>query len=257
LEISQDNAPDPELLEISQDDSPSESVEMSQDGGPESLEISKETETVKLTAPIETENPVKQDVKDEGEENQIKGVDSPLVPRQLVPVGTDMVTVEKRSSPSDDPPILAGSNEDHEHSLTDGAQKNNDNSAIRTFSAALIGMVERVGVCAAELMSPESMQCGGNMTYADPVQKLFPTVENACIPILGPRLDKVGGELVRQYSYYDDQFAIKMLDVSFMALCYPVVTGGGWPYRKSHSCFACRKCRSSPMSAMPWFIMIC
>lgn len=122
-----------------------------------------------------------------------KSVDSPLRPRRLDPVGGAVVTVAQKSVSEEDRPTLADADE---------KSKNESGGMAKTLASTLTGIVERAKQCAGDII-------------VEPVERLLPTVDNACIPIgHADDLEKERPTLVRQYSYYDDQFALKILDVS-------------------------------------------
>ena len=215
VEISQDTGPedssdpdsrenskemfDPDSLEMSQDGSGSEPLVIWQDTS-DSLDMSQDKEGAVKLSPLELEKPVETEPKNEGDQDQITSVSSELLPRRLDLADTVTVSVGQRSE------------------MADGEEGNEIGSSTKqNFSSTLGGIVARARQYAEDIVLPDAVQCSGAMMIPEPVKKLIPTVGNACIPIMGPRsrdLDKIRPSLVRQYSYYDENFAQKMLDVS-------------------------------------------
>jgi hypothetical protein len=111
-------------------------------------------------------------------------VDSPLRPRQLDPSG-----------------VLAGDDESIADPPAERTEKDNEGNFTRT----IMNLLER------------AQECGGRLP--EPIQKLIPTADNdMCQTIGGGRvrsyLPAKRPKLVRQYSYYNEKFALKILDVS-------------------------------------------
>jgi hypothetical protein len=186
-------------LEMSQDGSGSEPLVIWQDTS-DSLDMSQDKEGAVKLSSLELEKPVETEPKNEGDQDQITSVSSELLPRRLDLADTVTVSVGQRSE------------------MADGEEGNEIGSSTKqNFSSTLGGIVARARQYAEDIVLPDAVQCSGAMMIPEPVKKLIPTVDNACIPIMGPRsrdLDKIRPSLVRQYSYYDENFAQKMLDVS-------------------------------------------
>ena len=213
VEISQDTDPedpgDPDLRELSDeiiepdsmshDGSGSEPLVIWQDTS-DSLDMSQSREGVVESSPLGLEAPTYIEQDKEGDEDQIASINSDLLPRRLDLADTVTVSVGQRSVPGD-------GEEDNEQGRI----------AKHNFSSTFVGVVARARQYAEDMVIPDAVQCSGAMMIPEPVRKLIPTVGNACIPLMGPRsrdLDKIRPSLVRQYSYYDENFAQKMLDVS-------------------------------------------
>jgi hypothetical protein len=161
-------------------------------------------------------------------------VDAPIVPRRLDLEDPDTLPVEKVSRSSSDHSPSTGQNS-NSLERNDGAPKV-DSALIAATSeteklpeidrttvahkvtSTFLGMIERATQCAGDIMMPDKGTWSSDKIIPASMQKLLPTVENACLPVIGLRprnLDASQSPLVRQYSYYDDEFALKMLDVSF------------------------------------------
>lgn len=131
--------------------------------------------------------------------------DSPLRPRQLESSGLVFRDEDSLVEPVVDQLV--------EKAQVIGASRG------KTYDAAntIMNIYERAKQCA-------TAPCAGGFLVPGPVQKLVPTVDNAmlCQPFGGVRqrsdLSSKRPKLVRQYSYYDEQFALKFLDVSVLLL---------------------------------------
>ncbi len=128
--------------------------------------------------------------------------DSPLRPRNL---GSSDLLVK-----DDDSIIAPVGDQLIEKTQTVGAS----DEAKYDVTGTIMNMIERARQCAS--MEP----CAGGVRVPKPIQKLVPTADNAllCQPLGGLRqisdLSQTRPKLVRQYSYFDDKFALKFLDVS-------------------------------------------
>jgi len=125
----------------------------------------------------------------------------------------------------------------------EGEDEGEEAGTLENFSCTLFDIVQRAQQCVADVvMIPDAMQCTGEMMMIpEPVRKLMPTADNACIPVINggrPRSKDSNRNqplVVRQYSFYEEKFALKMLDVSMGWSVF-----GSVSYRKR----ICRSCSS-------------
>jgi len=196
---SSDEIIERDSLDISQDDCGSEPLVIWQDTS-DSLDMSQSRDGDVESSPLGLEKLAGIEQEKGGDEDQIASISSDLLPRRLDLAETVTVSVGQRS-------VIANAEEDNEK----------DRRIKHNFSSTFVGIMDRARQFAEDTVIPDAVQCSGAMMIPEPVKKLIPTVGNACIPIMGPRsrdVDKIRPSLVRQYSYYDDNFAQKMLDVS-------------------------------------------
>jgi len=121
---------------------------------------------------------------------------SPLRPRKLL-------------EPADDLSVSFSAEEQLVGKEVGSGSPNRVKNITAQVSNTLLGIFEKAKECATGAWVPEPS-----------VKTLVPTVDNAlCHPLAGTRSrsdlsTKRPKKLVRQYSYYDEQFALKILDVS-------------------------------------------
>jgi hypothetical protein len=127
--------------------------------------------------------------------NDTFSVDSPLRPRQLDPSGT--IAGDDDESIAEPAPVKPLVEKEEQVTLT----------------GTLMSMLKKAKECTSGVVLPE------------PIQKLFPTADNVLCQTIGMggrvRSDlsaKNRPKLVRQYSYCNEQFALKILDVSVYTL---------------------------------------
>lgn len=132
--------------------------------------------------------------------------DSPLRPRQLEPSGDleiasdDGSLTEPAADQLVEKQVVRGASKDEQDATADMTKQ---------VSRTLFGFYEKAKECASGVLHPEPS-----------VRELVvPTADNALCQPIGRTRTRSGlsanrPRLLRQYSYYDEQFALKILDVS-------------------------------------------
>ena len=159
------------------------------------------TTTTMMTSAMEPEIDEEQGLQEQSEF-------SPLRPRKLEASGIvkdeDDKDMNNNNESEDSPPVEGGEPAEEAGELKYDAAK------------SLMTIFERAKQFA---MDP----CGGGIVLPEPIQRLVPTVDNAMLcqpaPVTRNRSDPstttaTRPTVVREYSYYDEQFALKFLDVS-------------------------------------------
>lgn len=136
---------------------------------------------------------------------------SPLRPRKLE--APDFLVKEADDEDMND---NNNNNESQDSPSVEGGESAEEAGELKYDAAkSLMNIFERAKQFA---MDP----CGGGIALPEPIQRLVPTVDNAMLcqpaPVTRNRSDPsttaTRPTVVREYSYYDEQFALKFLDVS-------------------------------------------